>query len=308
MLQIDAVLHQVSVRVHPRLVGPQLLRRADHHVRLEQQASLQLADLLCRRVAEGAELVDAVIDDQGFAESARDGRRAGQEAPGDRGLEPEMLHRPLDLRLEQRSVRGADQLAAVEGNGERRQHPDVGMPLTKPLHRAGHLFQHPLRVAHRDRRAAVADAVHPKHAVLRGENLHRVHLGERIPVPVVGEADDVATPKCSHPRFHLSLRRLDRGRRRAARADLEPLAPQLEHPERIQLFLAVALAALVIVEQTPDRLVAEPRAGQRVRGQQGIAQRTVELPPEPVRDRDREPALARSGTLRRQPVARGLPQ
>src|SRR2546430_17031968 len=62
VLQIDAVLDQVRVRVHPDLVGAQLLRRADHHVALHHQAPLQLADRLPRSVAEGAELVDAVID------------------------------------------------------------------------------------------------------------------------------------------------------------------------------------------------------------------------------------------------------
>ena len=191
MIEVDAVLHEIRVRVHALLVLAQLLGRADDHVRLRHQAPLQLADLLGRRIGKRAELVDAVIDDELLADRPRDGSRRRQERPADRVPEGELLHRVLHLRAQQSPVRGADQLRSVERNRERREHEEVRMALADSFHRASHLVQHALHVARRRPRPPVADAVHPQDPVLARQDLHRVHLRQRISVPVVREADDV---------------------------------------------------------------------------------------------------------------------
>ena len=135
-----------------------------------------------------------------------------------------------------------------------------------------------------------------------------MHLGQRVAVPVVGEADDVTPPQCAHPGSCLSLRNLDRRRGRTAQAHLEPLAPELEDPERVQLLLAVGPAPQVFVEQPADGLLPESRPRQRVRREQGVAHGAVELPAEPVGDGHGEATLAGSGAFRRQPLARGFPE
>src|ERR671923_727511 len=132
-----------------------------------------------------------------------------------------------------------------------------------------------------------------------------MHLGQRIPVPVVGEADDVPPRKPSHGRVPP---RLDLGWppvRPRRPTHLVRTQPQLEDPERIQLFLAVADAVLVIVQQPPERLLAEPLPAEPIRSEQRLAEGLVELLAEPRRDRDGEAALPRGGAPRRPPFVRG---
>ena len=137
------------------------------------------------------------------------------------------------------------------------------------LHRAGELLDDAPRVARAGRRPPVADAVHPQHPVVAREDLHRVHLRQRIAVPVVGEADDVAPLELSTTHRHVPpCPHLGRARLLRARAPphLVLPQPQLQYPQRVQLFLAIAHAVLVILEKPAQRLLAEPLAAEAVGG------------------------------------------
>src|SRR5438067_12785478 len=116
-----------------------------------------------------------------------------------------------------------------------------------------------------------------------------MHLEERIAVPVVREADDVAAVERTHRSLPFRFRSLDvgrAGRGRARRmADLVLAEPELVHPERVQLFLAIAHASLVVVEEAHERLLAEAGAGERIASQERFAERLVELLLEPARGR-----------------------
>src|SRR5205823_3205007 len=161
------------------------------------------------RVAEGAELVHAVVDDQLLAEGAGDRRATGQEAPADDVLEAELVHRAPDLGAQERSVRGPHHLRSVEGDGEGRKHPDV-----------------------------------------------RIALAE----------------------------------------------PELVDPEGVELFLAIAHALLVIVEQAHERSLAETAAAEGIAAEERLAKRLVELLLEPAGDGNGEAPLSRRRALGGKPL------
>src|SRR5207237_2410905 len=104
-------------------------------------------------------------------------------------------------------------------------------------------------------------------------------------------------------RSGLDFGRALRGRSRGI-ADLVPAEPELVDPERVELFLAIAHAPLVIVEEAHDRRLAETAAAEGIGAEERVAERLVELLPEPARDRNGEPPLSRRRALGRKPLVR----
>jgi hypothetical protein len=137
----------------------------------------------------------AASDADDTPERSRDHAGGGVEDKVDRLRKVQSLHRAANLKAQPLLVRFANPLAAIRRDHQRIQNEQIGFDLVQRAHRRGELLEDAREIRSVDARCAIADRVHPEHAVSLGEQAHEMRLGKRIAGPVMAEAKQVATVK-----------------------------------------------------------------------------------------------------------------